>query len=150
MRAEDQFHAGVVVDQLEPALADLADLFGYRWCEPMSVSTPVILPAGETIVDLTFVYSVTTPRLEVIQSVPGSLWTPVPGSGVHHLGYWSDDVAADSSVLVGQGLAAEATGMRPDGSPYWAYHAAPDRIRIEIISRQLQPALEQYWSTGSG
>ena len=30
MRAADQFHAGIVVDDLEASLADLAELFGYE------------------------------------------------------------------------------------------------------------------------
>ncbi len=149
MRAADQFHAGIVVDDLEPSLVDLADLFGYEWCEPISVSTPVVLPEGEIMLDLRFTYSVTSPRLEVIRSVPGTLWTPVMGSGIHHLGYWSDDVAADSALLEGQGYAAEATGLRPDGFPFWAYHRSRGGPRIEIVSRQVQPSLEQYWSAGS-
>ncbi len=41
MRAADHFHAGIVVDDLEACLADLTELFGYEWCEPISVSTPV-------------------------------------------------------------------------------------------------------------
>jgi Glyoxalase/Bleomycin resistance protein/Dioxygenase superfamily len=148
MRSEDQFHAGVIVDDFKSARAELTTLFGYEWCEPIAVSTPVALPEGDTVVDLFFAYSVSTPRVELIQSVPGTLWTPVPGSGIHHLGYWSDDVAADSARLADEGYLAEATGTRPDGAPYWAYHCRPDRVRIEIVDRQIQPALEQYWSTG--
>jgi hypothetical protein len=149
VRAADQFHAGIVVDDVEAALADLTDLFGYRWCERISVTTPVVLPAGDAAVDLSFAYSMSTPRLEVIQSVPGTLWTPVPGSGIHHLGYWSDDLAADSALLSQRGYEAEASGVRPDGVPYWAYHRRPGGPRIEIVSRELQPNLEQYWATGS-
>jgi hypothetical protein len=148
LRGTDQFHAGIVVEDFEAALADLSELFGYVWCEPISVSTPVVLPTGDLTLHLTFTYSMTSPRLEVIRCVPGTLWTPVVGSGIHHLGYWSDDVAADSSRLVERGYAAEATGVRPDGLAGWAYHRGPAGPRIEIVSRQLQPALEQYWVTG--
>jgi len=149
VRATDQFHAGIVVDDLEGAQAELTELFGYQWCAPIAVSTPVTLPAGDMVLDLVFAYSMDTPRLEVIRSIPETLWTPVPGSGIHHLGYWSDDVATDSSLLTGHGFPAEATGTRPDGPPSWAYHRRPDGPRIEIVSRDLQPALEQYWATGS-
>ena len=149
MRAADQFHAGIVVDDLEASLIDLAELFGYEWCEPISVSTPVVLSDGDIMVDLRFTYSVTSPRLEVIRSVPGTLWTPVTGSGIHHLGYWSDDVAADSARLAGRGYAPEATGLRPDGVAFWAYHRSPGGPRIEIVSRDVQPSLEQYWAAGT-
>ena len=148
MKPADQFHVGIVVDDLDAALADLTELFGYQWCSEMSVRTPVTVATGETELDLRFTYSVSTPRVEVIQSIPGTLWVPAAGSHIHHLGYWSDDLAADTVHLAGRGYAAEATGARPDGSPVWAYHKSPHGPRIELVSRQLEPGLEQYWASG--
>jgi hypothetical protein len=72
---------------------------------------------------------------------------------IHHLGYWSDDVAADSAVLAvlavlaERGYALEATGVQPDGVPYWAYHRGASGPRIELVSRTVQAGLEQYWAT---
>jgi hypothetical protein len=149
MNGADQFHVGVVVDDLESALDELADLFGYRWCPPMALPMPVVLPSGEQTVDLRFTYSVTTPHVEVIQVIPGTLWVPVDGSGIHHLGYWSDDVGADAARLADRGYAMEATGVQPDGTPYWAYYRSPIGPRIELVSRQVQAGLEQYWASGS-
>jgi hypothetical protein len=149
VKATDQFHVGIVVDDLDAALAELTELFGYRWCPQMAVRTPVLLATGETELDLRFTYSVTTPRVEVIQSRPGTLWIPVSGSPIHHLGYWSDDVAADAAQLIERGHVAEATGVRPDGTPVWAYHKSPSGPRIELVSRQIQPGLEQYWAAGT-
>ena len=40
-------------------------------------------------------YSKSEPRLEIIQSIPGTVWEPAD-SGVHHIGYWSDDVGQTS------------------------------------------------------
>ncbi len=148
MRADDQFHVGIVVDDLESTLAELSDLFGYRWCQEIGGPTPVRLPTGERSIDLRFAYSMTAPRLEIIRSVPGTLWVPSSGSPIHHLGYWSDDVAADAARLEARGYPAEATGTRPDGTPYWAYHRHPGAPRIEIVTRDLQPMLERYWETG--
>ena len=149
MKATDQFHVGIVVDDLDAALAELTELFGYQWCPQMAVRTPVLLATGETELDLRFTYSATTPRVEVIQSRPGTLWVPVSGSYIHHLGYWSDDVAADAVQLAERGHVAEATGVRPDGTPVWAYHKSPSGPRIELVSRQIQPGLEQYWAAGT-
>ena len=104
MKAADQFHVGIVVDDLDAALADLSALFGHEWCPKLSVSTPVVLPDGEATLDLVFTYSRTEPRVEVIQSMPGTLWMPAEGSGIHHLGYWSDDVAADAAASDSSGL----------------------------------------------
>jgi Glyoxalase/Bleomycin resistance protein/Dioxygenase superfamily len=147
MKAEDQFHVGIVVDDLEATLDQLADLFGYEWCDEIAVQTPVMLPTGETVLDQRFRYSRNEPRLEVIQSIPGTLWVPAAGSGVHHLGYWSDDVVRDSAELERHGIAREAAGILPDGSPHWAYHRAPDGPRIELVSTDLQGPLGQYWGS---
>lgn len=147
MKAADHFHVGIVVDDFDRALDELAELFGHEWCPPLSVTTPVVLPDGETTVDLLFTYSRTVPRVEVIRSMPGTLWVPPPASGVHHLGYWSDDVAADAARLRSRGYAAEATGVRPDGVAVWAYHRHVDGPRIELVSRSLAPGLQGYWDS---
>ena len=149
MNAADQFHVGIVVDDLDAAMADLSALFGYEWCPKLEVSTPVLLPDGETTLDLVFTYSTAAPRVEVIRSIPGTLWTPAPASGIHHLGYWSDDVVADAAALTERGYAAEATGVRPDGTAVWAYHRNARGPRIELVSRDIAAGLAQYWASGA-
>jgi hypothetical protein len=149
VKTEDLFHQGIVVDDLEGTLAGLTALFGYEWCDEMGGPTKVTLPTGEAVVDLRFAYSRSVPRLEIIRSVPGNpLWQPAAGSGIHHLGYWSDDVPGDSAALTKAGYDLEAAGTGPDGLPYWAYHRGPSGPRIELVSRAVQPGLERYWSTG--
>lgn len=147
MKPSDQFHVGFVVDDLATAAAELTELLGYQWCEEIGAPAQVLLPEGEAVLDLLSVYSMSTPRVELVRSVPGTLWQPAD-SGVHHLGYWSDDVAADSARLVRRGHPLEAQGRRPDGTPYWAFHHSVGGPRIELVTRGLQPLLEPYWTTG--
>ena len=144
MKASDQFHAGVVVDNLDAAMNDLAALLGYEWCPAITVPLQVTFPAEVTTVELTFAYSVTTPRLELVATVPGTLWSPV--AGVHHLGYWSDDLNADGELLSSKGYTLEATGFGPDGSSLWSYHRKANGFRVELVNRQLRSFLEQYWT----
>jgi hypothetical protein len=146
MRATDQFHAGIVVDDLDAALAQLSDLFGYEWGDEVHVSQPVQLAAGEVSVDFRFRYSRTEPRLELIASQAGTPWTPAEGSGIHHLGYWSDDITADGAALEAAGFEFEAAGVDPDGTRIWSYHRRAGRPRVELISRALQPLLEPLWA----
>lgn len=146
MKATDQFHVGIVVDDVEATLAELTALFGYEWGDEIGAPTSVLLPTGPVELDFRCVYSRTTPRLEIIRSIPGTIWVPVEGSGLHHLGYWSDDVSADSRELEGRGLVAEAVGTSPDGTPYWAYHRGPTGPRIELLSRQLEAPLQATWA----
>lgn len=146
MRAADQFHVGIVVDDLDGSLDELGRLFGYEWCDEVHVAQPVLFPEGSSTVDFRFRYSRDLPRIEVIQSQPGTIWTPAGGSGIHHLGYWSDDVSADGAALEGAGSVREAAGVDGDGAPYWAYHRSPNGPRIELVTRSLEPMLEQMWS----
>jgi Glyoxalase/Bleomycin resistance protein/Dioxygenase superfamily len=149
VNSSDHFHVGVVVDDLESTLADLTELFGHRWGETFSAPVQVRVPSGEQEIPLCFSYSMTEPRVEVIRTIPGTLWTPAAGSGIHHLGYWSDDVPGDSERLSARGYEEEAAGVTPDGTAYWAYHRHRQGPRIEIVSRQVQPMLQKYWDTGT-
>jgi hypothetical protein len=148
VRPEDQFHVGIVVDDLDAALSQFSDLFGYGWCDEIAVTTRVTLPGGEVDLDMRFAYSMNEPRLEIIQQIPGTLWVPVGDSGIHHVGYWSDDVTRDSAELERRGLAREAAGAHPDGTMVWSYHRSASGPRIELVATGLRPALEQYWTTG--
>ena len=146
MEGAHQFHVGMVVDDLDAAMAELSELFGYAWCPPMAVETPVRLPGGDITLDLCFAYSATTPRVEVVRSVPGTPWVPAD-SGLHHVGYWSDDLAGDAARLMAGGYTEEAAGVRADGAPIWSYHRSPQGPRIELVSREIKPGLEGYWAS---
>ena len=146
MKAEDQFHVGIVVDDFEAALAEFSSLFGYQWCGELGGPMTVRLADGDAIVTIRCTYSTSSPRLELVQRIPGTLWEPAPGSGVHHIGYWSDDVAADSAVLERRGYVAEATRDGPDGAAFFTFYRSPAGLRVELVSRIAQPGLERLWA----
>lgn len=146
MKPEDQFHVGIVVDDLEASLDEYAALFGYEWCDEVHVEQQVLLAEGQETIEFQFSYSRSGPRIEVIQSQPGTLWTPAPGSGIHHLGYWSDDVASDGHDLEKSGWVMEAAGIDGSGSRPWAYHRSVHGPRIELVSLALRPLIEQMWT----
>ena len=149
MRSGDQFHVGIVVDDLDRALGDLTESFGYRWADEIHVDQPVQLPDGPTTVEFRFRYSCDEPHVEVIEARAGTLWVPARDSGIHHLGYWSDDLAADADALGAAGYEFEATGDGPDGSPMWSYHRSPNGPRIELVDRAIEPLMAALWSTGT-
>ncbi|WP_436791824.1 VOC family protein [Yinghuangia sp. YIM S10712] len=146
MKAEDQFHTGIVADDFEATLAELSDAFGYEWCMDMGTSTTVTVPTGEVVVDFLAVYSMSTPRVEVIRSTPGTLWEPAE-AGVHHLGYWSDDVAADCAELAAKGYTVEATRVGADGEMSFAFLRNAKGLLVELVNRASQPGLEMCWQT---
>jgi hypothetical protein len=146
VNARDQYHVGIVVPDLATAKEELAGLFGYVWGTDVGGKTRVRFPSGISEIELLLVYSVTTPRVELVQRVPGTLWEPAIGSGVHHIGYWSDDVAGDAAKLEAARFEHEASGVDPDGNPMWAYHRSSTGPRIELVSRALEPLMHGLWS----
>lgn len=57
VRAEDLYHTGIVVEDLDASMAQLTDLAGHGWMAPIAYPVPVWTPAGESTVPLPMVYS---------------------------------------------------------------------------------------------
>jgi lactoylglutathione lyase len=91
-------------------------------------------------------YSGDAPRLEFLQTIPNTVWTPAD-SGVHHLGYWSDDVDADVATLEANGMELEVKSLLPEGSTLWAYCKGGTGPRIELVSRAMEPFIAQWFAT---
>ena len=69
---------------------------------------------GATTVPLRFTYSSAGPQhVELLQGEPGSVWDGTEQPGLHHVGLWSDDVAAETAALVDAGWTPPP---RPEGS----------------------------------
>ncbi|UEA33253.1 VOC family protein [Mycobacterium avium subsp. avium] len=140
LRPEDFYHTGIIVPDLEAAMARLSALAGYRWITPVSYTLPFRTVSGTREVTSTFVYSLQAPHVELIQEVPGTAWAAAPGNAVHHLGYWCDDLAQSAQLLEDNGFAFEATAdtAAPDLALF-AYHVDAAGTRIEIVDRALFP-----------
>jgi len=140
LRPEDFYHTGIVVKDLDAAMARLSALAGYRWITPMSYTLPFRTAAASRELTSTFVYSLQSPHLELIQEVPGSPWTAAPGNAIHHLGYFTDDLTATARGLEANGFTFEATAdTSPPGLALFAYYVDAAGTRIEIVDRALFP-----------
>jgi hypothetical protein len=138
LRATDWYHTGVVVSNLDEAMADTAAFGGYRWMTPLSSDLTVWLSGGATEVSIRFAYSLDAPHLELVQDIPGTPWESVPGRAVHHLGYWVDDLRGSSAALAARGRPVEVCGGDDPESPVqFAYHLGGDGMRIELVDRTM-------------
>lgn len=140
MNAAGLFHTGLVVDDIEAAKVLLAEASGYHWGPSVGGDVPIQTPDGEQFVPMLVAFSVDEPRIELVQAIPGTIWQP-SDSGLHHLGYWSEDVAADVDGLLARGYAVEASAPNPDGSSMWAYCKSSVGPRIELVDRGMEPVL---------
>jgi hypothetical protein len=86
MHAEDQYHVGIVVEDLGAAQAELSSLAGYVWGTEMAATVEVRLATGTAELFMRLVYSVSLPRVELVQRIPGTMWEPA--GGVRYTSPW--------------------------------------------------------------
>jgi len=148
MEASGPYHAGIVVDDFDAARASLSARSGQVWTKPVETDVRLQSPDGERVVRIKVCFSASAPHLELIESVPGTIWE-TSTSGVHHLGYWSDDVAADCETLVASGATIE-TWSEVGGLRVFAYCKAADGPRIELVHRSFERVLQGWIADVSG
>ena len=140
LRPEDFYHTGIVVPDLDAAMARMSALAGYRWINPLTYTLPFRTANGTRELTSTFVYSVQSPHVELIREVPGSPWTAAPGNSVHHLGYFTDNLADSAKMLEDNGFTFEATAdVSSADLALFAYYVDACGTRIEIVDRALFP-----------
>ncbi len=140
LRPEDLYHTGIVVPDLDAAMARFTGLAGYRWIAPMSYTLPFRTATGTRELASTIVYSVQAPYIELVQEVPGTPWVAAPGNAVHHLGYFTDNLVQTAQLLEDSGFSFEMTADVPGSElALFAYYVDADGTRIEIVDRALFP-----------
>ncbi|OBI45000.1 VOC family protein [Mycobacterium colombiense] len=151
LRPEDFYHTGIIVSDLDAAMARLSALAGYRWITPVSYTLPFRTTSGTQEVTSTFVYSLQAPHIELIKEVPGTAWTAAPGNAIHHLGYWTDDLAESAKRLEDTGFTFEATAdTAPPDLALFAYYVDAAGTRIEIVDRALFPDFPAFLQAAAG
>ena len=140
LRPEDFYHTGIVVPDLDAAMARLTALAGYRWINPLSYTLPFRTATGTRELTSTIVYSVQSPHIELVNEVPGTPWTAAPGNAVHHVGYFTDSLVESARMLESNGFTLEMTGDAPGSElSLFAYYVDSFGTRIEIVDRALFP-----------
>jgi catechol 2,3-dioxygenase-like lactoylglutathione lyase family enzyme len=128
-------HVGHIVADLDQAMARYTAELGLHFAEPVSY--------GRRPYTSRFTCSTGGPvTVELIQEVPGTLWTVESGSPVHHLAYWVDDFAQQVQALAERGLRLEASG------PTFAYLRSDLGLRIELMDRSLEPDWTRWLAGG--
>jgi hypothetical protein len=148
VKASDLYHAGVVVSDIDGARRTMSAAAGYAWTKVRASDVLVHSPEGDQVVALRVCFSTTEPYLELIEAVAGTVWEPST-SGVHHLGYWSDDVIADCDQLEAHGYAVEAWSEIGE-MRIFAYCTAPASPRIELVHRSFATVLSGWITEVTG
>jgi Glyoxalase/Bleomycin resistance protein/Dioxygenase superfamily len=137
---KDLYHTGIVVPDLDAAMSHYSTLAGYEWITPLSYTLPFRTATGTYELTSTIVYSLQSPHIELVQEVPGTPWVAAPGNSVHHIGYFTDNLANSARVLEESGFTFEMTGAVGDSElALFAYYVDAFGTRIEIVDRALFP-----------
>ncbi len=145
-------HLGMVVPDLEAAMAEHRRLLGLSWPEIKVLEDVYRLPDGATrTVPLRVVFSREgPPYLELIEAVPGTPWTVPSGGGLHHVAYWSETLLEDVATFVEAGLDVELTRAGPEIAQGFSYRVCESGTRVELIDVAARPAIEAWTGTSPG
>jgi hypothetical protein len=143
---EEYFHVGIVVPDLVAAQTRLTELLGTVWGPILENDIEVRDGDGnELVLPNRICYSTTPPYIELIHETPTSPWVCNEHSNLHHLGFFSSALAAESDRLVAARCPLEIMGGHGDGPPDgWAYHSDPLGVRIEVVDDAMRPMMEQF------
>jgi hypothetical protein len=137
MSEPELFHVGIVVKDLEAARARFTELVGTRWgpiMEPVMEWTD-----GDGVHHSTpqrLSYSEGPPHLELIEEIPGTGWVCNEHSNLHHIGYSSEAIVADSHRIGEIGCPLQAM-MGPGPDPqFWVMHGDDMLVRIELVDAE--------------
>jgi catechol 2,3-dioxygenase-like lactoylglutathione lyase family enzyme len=141
------YHVGIIVADLVEAQRRFTALLGVLWGPTMDVVAPFTFADGNVMdVNLRYVHSTEPTHLELIEEVPGTPWERNEHSNLHHIGYFADDVDAESRRLAAIGCPFNL-GARPDPSAplNFAYHVDPLGVRLEFVSESRRRPMEEIY-----
>jgi hypothetical protein len=141
------YHVGVVVPDVEVARAHFGDLLGIEW-GPIVATEVVDLRDGDghdVSMPNKLCYSTSAPHIELIQELPGSVWVCNEHSNLHHIGFWTDSLLADTDAFAASQCPLQICGREGAQAPAgWAYHRDPLGVRFELVDIALQPIMEEF------
>ena len=142
------YHVGYVVPDLAKAMAQFTDAIGARWVDHV-VHPRYRDAAGRVVeVDLHTSFTLDGPvHIELIEAAPGTIWELGAGPQIHHVGLWTDDVAAEAERLVRSGLPVVAGGLddADEGVPgFFSYHDNPQGGKLELVHIDMQQGMHDW------
>ncbi len=136
LKQEDFYHVGIIVDDFDAALELYSKQLGLTWSPLIQVPLQIwTKQSGLTEFVSHAVYSQQQPCIEIVKSVPGTVWQAIPGRPLHHMGYWVDDLDAVSAHLESEGSTKVACAMSEGKMFGFAYHEMSDGTYLELVDR---------------
>lgn len=144
------YHTGIRVPDLDAAMDEMGEALGVTWAAPRQTDAQDVWTPdqGQHALPLRYVYSCEGPQhIELLQGPEGSIWDGSRDPGVHHVGIWVDDVAAETDRCVDAGWTVAAAQKSPDdGYGLFTYVVPPCGPIVELVDAIVLPAFEAWWA----
>lgn len=145
------YHTGVIVDDLQGAMNLWGDALGVHWAPPLTSTAPMLCPTGIKEREIVFTYSLEGPHhIELLEQVnPAPYLNLTGGRHIHHLGYYTPDLAGESARLEALGLHQELSGVDDAGDVYRAtFHINPvsPGMWIELVDPSVAEFVDPWLS----
>lgn len=147
------YHVGIVVPDIHAARDTFTAQLDVAWGPIMHLDAVEHRDGqgNDILLPTTMCYSVDAPHLELIQEVPGSVWSCNEFSNLHHIGFWSDDLVADGDRLSAVGCPLQLCGRSGTKAPVsFAYHRNELGVRIELVDASMREAMSFLFTLDPG
>ena len=138
------YHVGIVAADLVAAQIELSEQLGVTWGPVLRLDKAEYRDeeGRDLVLPTTICYSVDEPYLELIQEVPGSVWVCNDHSNIHHIGFWTDDLAGAGAGLTTSGCPLQLCGRSGHDAPVsFAYHRNGLGVRVELVDSAMREAM---------
>jgi hypothetical protein len=143
----EPFHTGLIVDNLDVAMADLGPAMGVEWAPVVRRTGSIHTPAGLQFRDMVITYSKGVGNhIELVEYIDDTAYTFMQDGPANHVGFWVDDLADSMAALETLGFPSGAAGAAADGSVCeFSYHFnRHSGIWIEIVDVASRPAIARW------
>jgi hypothetical protein len=132
------FHIGLIVAEFGEARRELSSTLGFTWRPEARIVSRVRANGGAPVDrEFSVVYSNEGPPHVELIAAGDAPWDM--REGVHHVGMYTEDLAADIAILQGQNYREVASGADAMGRlDQFAYLASPTGVILELIDIKLQ------------
>lgn len=145
------FHIGMVVPDLDQAVARWSDLMGIEFTEPAVFDVPRLEDPDPHPFKLTAVFSRTQPPYyELIQAEGDGIVSAANAGGILYYGCWEPDMAGRLETLQARGVGIDALFRAEAGATPFAMITAPGPLgaRIEYVGIEDVGPIEEWVRTG--
>jgi hypothetical protein len=117
-------HVGIIVEDLDSAMAELTATQGIRWLPVQE------RPNDQTTLRLTF--STEPPYIELVEGSPGTSRDTSNGPHIDHLAYWTESFDEDKQRLLDAGMTLDVEGSSPFGGSWCYLSSKTTGVRVEL------------------